>query len=883
MKREPTRYIVLVLLWVLPLAFKTDTEHIVDKYFVPLFERFQPSIFADGILFIVALYGIYLFISSKFKFNRHLDWWTIISISLLSFYFWIYRFEWFGFSHWRYSASWLSQEIYYVDIILAAPIALILYKLVPHTNGSSPIEGEYSLLDDSHIESIRSDELGRKRLAEFVAKHIVNTKSDRSFAIGINAKWGDGKTSFQFMLGEVLKESDPRIVLLNFNPWKSADESKIVQDFFELYSGEIRVYDARLGNRISRYGRKLLAGEGSLLLRLMGSFLVGSTNQEELFNEINEGLEVVNRKIVVFIDDLDRMSSREILEIVKLIRNSANFRNTFFVVGYDEEYVYNALGSHNDYGNTNFLEKIFQIQFDLSSVDESIIKRKLLESLVSRLPSLANELRSIINAEASPMDVLSSVVLGKLSPDRYINSILLNIRDVKRFVNYFALSVRLIVTEVVIRDYFYLSLLKFKFPLLIKELIRNEKNVFKAELNPFHHQKIDDKYIRRICEKLKMDEHDQDIVSAIFGFLYAAPKLVPERRSILHPENFPIYYENDLSSKRILYGEVVSLLERPWTEIEERVVGWINDGGQAALEGVLHDIDPLSNRDRFEKITRLWVILLNLEQFPDKTVSQWLAKISDSKQRLIAMYGDENLLAKYFRSLFDPENEYYFYTTFICKLILRGYIDKPDKYYFPLPKNAVEEIALSRLKRFIDSRSKFDTRVFWLFYYNCWSGKTDDDHVILMESASKLVLDYVKVFPIDYLRFVIRSKYGSHLDDAFVFEPFAKSYFGSWEEFGKFISEVASHHNEFVEMVQYFADFKQSGYEEFHARPIPKWIEVDNSGNASMKYYKDQTYQAFLTEISGPQNDKEPPVLMEKAPVTIIKKITRMIQRPFTR
>ena len=43
-----------------------------------------------------------------------------------------------------------------------------------------------------------SGKLNRKDLAGFIAKYIVNTKSsERSFAIGIEAKWGDGKTSFQ--------------------------------------------------------------------------------------------------------------------------------------------------------------------------------------------------------------------------------------------------------------------------------------------------------------------------------------------------------------------------------------------------------------------------------------------------------------------------------------------------------------------------------------------------------------------------------------------------------------------------------------------------------------------------------------------------------------
>ncbi|MBK9318882.1 MAG: hypothetical protein IPM91_08740 [Bacteroidetes bacterium] len=38
------------------------------------------------------------------------------------------------------------------------------------------------------------------------------------------------------------------------------------------------------------------------------------------------------RKIIVFIDDLDRLTGDELVDVLKLIRNTANFRTLFLLL-----------------------------------------------------------------------------------------------------------------------------------------------------------------------------------------------------------------------------------------------------------------------------------------------------------------------------------------------------------------------------------------------------------------------------------------------------------------------------------------------------------------------------------------------------------------------
>lgn len=66
------------------------------------------------------------------------------------------------------------------------------------------------------------------------------------------------------------------------------------------------------------------------------------------------------------IDDLDRLDADEILEVLKLIRNTANFPYLKFVVACDRKYVIEQLRSRAI--DEKYLEKIFMVDFQLPQV-----------------------------------------------------------------------------------------------------------------------------------------------------------------------------------------------------------------------------------------------------------------------------------------------------------------------------------------------------------------------------------------------------------------------------------------------------------------------------------------------------------------------------------
>lgn len=63
---------------------------------------------------------------------------------------------------------------------------------------------------------------------------------------------------------------------------------------------------------------------------------------------------------------MDRLGADEIFEVLKLIRNTANFPFIIFIVTFDKTYVINQMGSKNI--PASYLEKIFMADFILPKI-----------------------------------------------------------------------------------------------------------------------------------------------------------------------------------------------------------------------------------------------------------------------------------------------------------------------------------------------------------------------------------------------------------------------------------------------------------------------------------------------------------------------------------
>lgn len=385
---------------------------------------------------------------------------TILLISII--YFFLFRPD-KDFYYFRF----LSFDIYLSDLIWLSSLLIILdYQLI-----TLPLkqDNSYLLEDDTSQDEIDKNLLYRNNFSKTIANVINNTAPKKAIAIAILAKWGFGKTVFLRQLKNELENDNSTNIVLQFNPWKVDGNVNIIQVFFEELSEKLAKYDHSAIKNFKNYAQKLSYNTDNdlaiikLAKSLFGSFFFNQLSITKQHDEIDRNIKRISKRVIVLIDDLDRLSGDELAPIMRLIRNVADFQNVIFVAAFDRSYVTNALSKTEKLTNEEkYLEKIFQVEIPLPPIEKTLIKQEFFQLFRPNLPMEDNNHETI-----EFVKILNEFTHQE---NNHFGNLLLSLRDIKRFTNSFKTIYSITKGNVVLRDIFLLELIKYKAPLIYDDL-----------------------------------------------------------------------------------------------------------------------------------------------------------------------------------------------------------------------------------------------------------------------------------------------------------------------------------------------------------------------------------------------------------------------------
>lgn len=379
--------------------------------------------------------------------------------------------------------------------------------------------GDY--LIDSPIASIDKDELFFNSHLQTLKNRIDEIPNNSSHSIAITGGWGTGKTSFLKLLEQKLKEQ-PLYEIIWFNPLKSSKSGNIQKDFFDVLEGSLSKYKMGFGRRIKYYKELIGAIDNKYV-----SFLVklGSIQLEEEKKRINDVIRMIPKKIIIIIDDVDRLKGYEIMQVFRLISFNAEFDNVVFLIPLDKGNVIKALGC-----DTNFPNKFFEMEFPLPDNHRYFTCKYVHDTLKTLLKN----------------DSMNKVLDNQIISD-YTSYCINNMRDAKRFINNFIERFRMIHNILDVRSYYLLSLIQYKDPVLYEKIRTQNKELIEKE--------NDKQYLNLIengCSKM------DDILKQMLHELFP-PTKYPEDKFIYNPDSFPLYF-NDSSTKVISDAMMLRIL-----------------------------------------------------------------------------------------------------------------------------------------------------------------------------------------------------------------------------------------------------------------------------------------------------------------------------------
>ncbi|YCN53410.1 P-loop NTPase fold protein [Rhodococcus erythropolis] len=321
---------------------------------------------------------------------------------------------------------------------------------------------------DVSIKYAKDDLLGRADFAHRVADRIYAGAGGSSIVYGLAGPWGGGKTSVLNLVQNRLNQNTSarpdewRIV--DFTPWAANDPVTLTEEFYNaiaavMPSGEdgkdVRTKLRTAANAVIPVGTAVIrAGLANLLdsafapgagkamaeaatsatSDTLGGYQFAVTEDpfKQRFDDLSAAIAKTHLRILVIVDDLDRLDAEELLTVFKAVRLLGRFDGVHYLLSYDETTILDVLqGTRIANNNRNrasaYLEKIIQFPFQLppiQSYHRAIIFREQVESLAE-----THGASSDIGEHGNPRHVADVVLEYIPHPER------LTLRSMYRLIN----------------------------------------------------------------------------------------------------------------------------------------------------------------------------------------------------------------------------------------------------------------------------------------------------------------------------------------------------------------------------------------------------------------------------------------------------------------
>lgn len=307
---------------------------------------------------------------------------------------------------------------------------------------------------DKPVSTSEEDILERKPFSEQLAKAVLLYNKQDNLTIGISGKWGCGKTSIINMVVNYIEANSQgfeKPIIIKFNPWNYSSSEQLISQFFQsiIIAVEREDKDSNLkdvGQALRDYSfllefaslvpvlknyTGLIKGFSNNLGEIISKISKENSSIEKRKETITELLKKSSKKVLIIIDDIDRLNNEQIRLVFRLVNSLAGFPNMIYLLSYDKDVVVRALEKEQQYKGEEYLEKIIQANFEVPMSGNTKIYELFKKNIM------------LLIQDESKTDKQYFDLIFENCVVPFVDSI----RDVNRIVNAFMLKYELIKDE----------------------------------------------------------------------------------------------------------------------------------------------------------------------------------------------------------------------------------------------------------------------------------------------------------------------------------------------------------------------------------------------------------------------------------------------------
>lgn len=495
---------------------------------------------------------------------------------------------------------------------------------------------------DRPINTMDKDLLGRSYFSKGLGTAIYNYKGKDGLVIALFGKWGTGKTSILNMaineIENLSKKDISRPIIVKFSPWNYTDQSNLISIFFQTLKNSLNIQGnesnrKKLGKAFTEYSDALdvlpfipsgVAKTFKFLFKSTGKKLAKDVSLEESRKKLENELIKANNKIIIIIDDIDRLTSLQIRDIFQLVKQVADFPNVIYVLSMDREVVCEALKELQNIDGDSYLEKIIQVPFEVPVIK----KTKLEQIFFDNLNLIINQYGIEISLDG---EYWGMVFENCISP--YIKTL----RDVSRVSNVLQFKWSLLYQEISFEDLVAITTLEVLEPELYKWIINNKDVICGGISNIFSLNQSQVKYNNDFYYNEFMHLNlDPDLlincVATMFPkFNYKFNKFnhgnessldVKRKMRIADPEKFTLYFMLDLDDVKVSRSIINECVYE--FDIEELITAVRTINIQGDIIYFLRELESLIENIPYERLSLIIEVLLMLQGSFIGEKSSWI-------------------------------------------------------------------------------------------------------------------------------------------------------------------------------------------------------------------------------------------------------------------
>ncbi|MGN0517663.1 MAG: P-loop NTPase fold protein [Acutalibacteraceae bacterium] len=432
---------------------------------------------------------------------------------------------------------------------------------------------------DIPILSINQDLLNRGSFAKLLAKSLLNLNNKDTFSIGLFGEWGSGKTSLVNMMLSEIESSQTekdKLIIVHFDPWNFSNEEQLLSQFFIRLSNEFR---SKKDNCLSNIGKALQVYSKafdinnnviSILQKILSLLEKRNLAEKDILKQkeyIISLLEKQSSKILIVIDDIDRLSNLQIRQVFQLITSVAKFPNTIYLLAFDKKIVVKALEKVQEGKGEDYLEKVIQMPIEIPNIR----KKELHQVLLNRLNNIVSERNNIHFSE----ERLQRIFEPCISP------FIKNLRDVNRLCNLVRFKVAALENEVDFVDVVSISVAEIFLPAIYdwikenKSILTGERDftiIIKNKTPKEWYEYYKSQFNSLLIEDTTIQSENNIIDTAMVFLAYLFPHfgdtvgkiyndldldLLRKNNNIGHPSKFNRYFHLDLNDITLRKSEII--------------------------------------------------------------------------------------------------------------------------------------------------------------------------------------------------------------------------------------------------------------------------------------------------------------------------------------